>query len=204
MFRRMSGVYRTFFGLSVCALLWTLGFVNIGRAEMTGAGTTLTAGTTEPQQVTAAYRAGRQAGRADAERDLPRNPRSNRWTAREDSRDYEDGFNRGYSDVVDSRQDTGRANDRDRPYERDRPIERDDAQASLNIGRDNVVHWQAPERVRVYVQVDNEPMKLFAEGPSGNQAAPWIEPGHLYVFVAHDPNGREVARDRLDLRRSRR
>ena len=56
----------------------------------------------------------------------------------------------------------------------------------------------------VYVQVDNEPMKLFAEGPSGNQAAPWIEPGHLYVFVAHDPNGREVARDRLDLRRSRR
>ena len=52
MFRRMSGVYRTFFGLSVCALLWTLCFVNIGRAEMTGAGTTLTAGTAEPVSYT--------------------------------------------------------------------------------------------------------------------------------------------------------
>jgi len=162
----------------------------------------------EPQEVTPAYRAGRQAGRADAQRDLPRNPRNNRWTTRQDRNDYAAGYNEAYSNVLERRENgPGYARrdepyyDRDRDY-RDRSFERDNT--SINIGRDNVVRWQAPERVRVYVQVDNEPLKLFAEGASGNQPAPWIESGHSYQFIVQDLNGNEITRDRLDLRRFRR
>jgi len=49
-----------------------------------------------------------------------------------------------------------------------------------------------------------KPLKLFAEGPSGSQEAPWIQSGHVYAFVVRDLNGNEIARDRLDLRRFRR
>ena len=65
---------------------------------------------------------------------------------------------------------------------------------------DNNVTWQATSIPRVFVRVDNNPEQLFAEGPSGNQTASWIEPGHVYVFILRDMNGNEIARDRLDVR----
>ena len=52
----------------------------------------------------------------------------------------------------------------------------------------------------IYVQVDNQPRKLFASGQYGAQTASWIMRGHRYVFVMMDSNGREIARDTLDLR----
>jgi hypothetical protein len=195
---------RSLFGVTGL-LLWTLFLVTLptsGFLNLTGAGITMAAA--QAQQVSPAYRAGRQAGRADAERDLPRNPRSNRWTSRQDRVDYDAGYSRGYSEVLDSPEYNGRSERDDRRFEGDNGRRFENNGASINIGRDNVVRWQAPATVRVYVQVDNEPMKLFAEGASGSQAAPWIESGHSYLFVARDLNGNEIARDRLDLRRFRR
>jgi hypothetical protein len=132
----------------------------------------------------AAYRAGLQAGRSDADRNLPRDIRTGRWTNSRDRADYEAGYNAGYN---------GELNNGSTSY----------GTSSVRIGRDNNISWQAPAQARVYVQVDSEPARLFAEGPGGTQAAPWIEPGHVYVFVLRDMNGNELARDRLDTRRYR-
>lgn len=71
---------------------------------------------------------------------------------------------------------------------------------SVVIGRNNDITWQGPEDSNVYVQVDNAAPKLFASGQSGVQAAPWIERGHVYVFILRDANGTEIARARQDLR----
>jgi hypothetical protein len=133
---------------------------------------------------TAAYRAGVQAGRADADRNLPRDSRTNRWTRAQDRTDYQAGYNTGYDGVL---------NNGNTSY----------GTSSVHIGRDNNISWQAPMNARVYVQVDNNPTQLFAEAPSGTQAAPWIEPGHVYLFILRDMNGNELARDRLDTRRYR-
>lgn len=73
-------------------------------------------------------------------------------------------------------------------------------QPSITISRDNYVRWQAPATARVFVQVDNQRPRLFAEGASGEQAANWISSGHLYVFTMRDQNGSEIARQQLDLR----
>jgi hypothetical protein len=209
MYGKLKSPYRSLSGLLLGVLLLTVCFTNVASAQgrapstsvlnLTGAGSPVTAVAAQPQQVSPAYRAGRQAGRADAERDLPRNPRNNRWTTRLDREEYLSGYDRGYSDVLDSQGDNTFQRDNDRPY-----YQRDYGRASVDIGRDNVVRWQAPATVRVYVQVDNEPMKLFAEGASGSQEAPWIQSGHVYTFVVHNQNGNEIARDRLDLRRIRR
>lgn len=129
----------------------------------------------------AAYRAGLQAGRLDADRNLPRDTRTNRWTNVRDRADYQAGYNNGYG---------GELNNGSSSYGR----------SSIHIGRDNNISWQAPAQARVYVQVDNDPSRLFAEAPAGTQAAPWIEPGHVYLFVLRDMNGNELARDRLDTR----
>jgi len=129
----------------------------------------------------AAYRAGAAAGQGDRDRNLPRNARSTRWTSAQDRRDYEAGYNRGYSGDVTAG---------DLSY----------GNGSIHIGSDNSITWQAPSNARVFVRVDNNPEQLFAEGPSGNQTASWIEPGHVYVFILRDMNGNEIARDRLDLR----
>jgi len=138
-----------------------------------------------------AFRAGIAAGRADAERNLPRDPRSNRWTSRMDRRDYEAGYNRGYESRVGApNQDRGSV-----PNPGPVPSGR------VHIGGDKNISWQAPAAARVYVQVDNNPVQLFAEAPSGTQAAPWIEQGHVYVFMLRDMSGREISRDVLDLRR---
>lgn len=132
----------------------------------------------------AAYRAGLQAGRSDADRNLPRDTRTNRWTNTRDRADYQAGYDDGYR---------GELNNGSSSY----------GTSSVHIGRDNNISWQAPAQARVYVQVDNNPNQLFAEAPSGTQAAPWIEPGHVYLFVLRDMNGNELARDRLDTRRYR-
>jgi len=132
----------------------------------------------------AAYRAGLQAGRSDADRNLRRDARSSRWTSTRDRADYEAGYNQGYG---------GELNNGSTSY----------GASSLHIGRDNNISWQAPGQARVYVQVDNNPSQLFAEAPSGTQAASWIEPGHVYLFVLRDMNGNELARDRLDTRNYR-
>ena len=79
-----------------------------------------------------------------------------------------------------------------------------DGRGTIYIGTDKNISWQGPENATIYVQVDNEAPKLFAAGPSGTQAAPWIEDGHVYTFVLRDAKGNEIARDRLDLRSSRR
>jgi hypothetical protein len=134
------------------------------------------------QSNSAAYRAGLRAGRADRDRDLPRNARSSRWTTTGQRRDYEAGYNRGYNDVGTNRNLST------------------DTRANIEIGSDNMIHWNAPQTVRVYVRVDNQARQLFAEGPSGSQRAPWIMNGHTYLFTVEDLNGRELARDRLDLR----
>lgn len=134
-------------------------------------------------RTSAAYRDGLQAGRSDSDRNLPRNTHSSRWSSGQQRRDYEAGYNRGY--------DAGIAKDIP-SYGR----------GNIYIGDDNNVTWDAPEIARVFVQVDNNPVQLFAEGQSGTQAAPWIKPPHVYVFMLRDMNGNEIARDRLDLRRS--
>jgi hypothetical protein len=133
---------------------------------------------------TPAYRAGLQAGRSDADRNLRRDTRTTRWTSSRDRADYVAGYNDGYN---------GELNNGSSSY----------GNASVHIGRDNNISWQAPAQARVYVQVDNNPSMLFAEGPSGTQAAPWIEPGHVYLFILRDMNGNELGRDRLDTRRYR-
>jgi hypothetical protein len=133
-----------------------------------------------------AYRAGLRAGRSDADRGLARNTQSSRWTSRADRLDYQAGYNAGYDATA------------DQTSQRFKP-----SSGSIMIGDDNNITWTIPNG-RVYVQVDNNPRQLFASGPSGTQPAPWIEVGHVYVFILEDMNGNEVARDRLDLRRNRR
>jgi hypothetical protein len=136
---------------------------------------------------TAAYRAGFSAGRSDAARDLPRDYRTTSWTSSSDRRDYEAGYDRGYEN----------ASAGTRPYNDRYDYE---GVGRIQIGNNKDISWEAPSIARVYVQMDNEPEKLFAEGQSGVQAAPWIESGHVYNFVIRDLRGNEIARDRLDLR----
>jgi len=72
---------------------------------------------------------------------------------------------------------------------------------SISIGLDKNVRWNGPRDGRIYVQVDNNPLQLFAAGESGAQEAPWIRPGHVYTFILIDQGGNEIARDQQDLRR---
>jgi hypothetical protein len=132
----------------------------------------------------AAYQAGLRAGRADWDRNLPRDPDNERYTTAQQRRDYEAGYNRGYSGE----------------FRSDRYPSTTATRANIEIGSDNLIRWNAPQTVRVYVRVDNNARQLFAEGPSGAQEAPWIVNGHNYVFVVEDMNGNELARDHLDLR----
>ena len=84
---------------------------------------------------------------------------------------------------------------------RQKPGYYSDDRGSISIGLDKNVRWQGPKDGRVYVQVDNNPLQLFASGESGRQQAPWITPGHIYTFILMDQNGNEIARDVQDLRR---
>jgi len=132
----------------------------------------------EVDQASAAYRAGLRAGRSDAERELPMNMQN---TRRGQQRlDYEAGYEEGYESV-----------------ER---IDRAAVRGTISVGRDNNVTWRAPVEARVFVQVDNHRPQLFAEAQSGTQLAPWLERGHVYVFILRDMSDNEIARTRLDLR----
>jgi hypothetical protein len=129
-----------------------------------------------------AYQDGLQAGRSDSDRNLNRNGRSNRWTRGQQLIDYQAGYNSGYEGpFTNVRQGNG-----------------------VRIGSDHNIRWQGPANAQVYVQTDNSRPVLFASGTSGTQLAPWITPGHLYVFILQDANGNEIARDQTDLRRGRR
>jgi len=130
-----------------------------------------------------AYQAGVNDGRSDRSRNLPFDADNDRWRTAQERRDYEAGYQRGY--------DEGYTNNTAAPrYSR----------TTVDIGNDNRVRWDAPGPARVFVQVDSNRRQLFAEGKSGSQYASWITPGHVYVFVVEDMNGKELARDRLDLR----
>jgi hypothetical protein len=131
----------------------------------------------------AAYQDGLQAGRSDSDRNLDQNARSNRWNKGQELRDYQAGYSSGYNEASSGRdqQENG----------------------SIRIRSDKNITWQGPADAKVYVQVDNNRRQLFASGSSGTQLAPWIESGHLYVFVLQDRNGNEIARDESDLRQRR-
>jgi hypothetical protein len=125
-----------------------------------------------------AYDAGLQAGRADRERNIAYNSNSNRWQA-EELRDYQNGYERGYDES---------------------PRRGQAGPADLRISADHYIVWKAPAASKVYVQIDDQPKRLFASGLSGNQPAPWMTSGHRYLFILEDSNGREIARDENDLR----
>ena len=76
-----------------------------------------------------------------------------------------------------------------------------DGRGSISIGSDKYVRWNCPRDCRIFLQVDNEPLRLFASGESGTQEAQWISPGHVYTFILMDQNDNEIARDQQDLRR---
>ena len=130
---------------------------------------------------TGAYDAGVKTGRADRQANRPFNSRSANWRGAELS-DYQDGYERGYDEsLARTPQGTGQ----------------------LRIDADHGVTWKGPAASQVFVQVDNNPKRLFSTDASGSQAAPWISYGHKYVFTLEDPNGRELARDERDLRQRR-
>jgi hypothetical protein len=131
---------------------------------------------------TAAYQDGLQAGRSDYGRNVNFNTRSNRWTGGQQLRDYQTGYGDGYDGASSSLQ---------------------QGYGSVRIGSDHNISWEGPANAQVYVLVDNNPRKLFAAGASGTQPAPWMLPGHLYVFVLQDRNGNEIAREQSDLRQRR-
>jgi len=106
-------------------------------------------------------------------------------------------YHQGYSDTGRYSADTGR-------YPADAGRYSDTGRGSVNIGADKRITWQSSaQNATVYVQVDNEAQKLFAAGPSGTQAAPWMTEGHRYLFILKDANGNEIARDTEDMRSSR-
>jgi hypothetical protein len=128
-----------------------------------------------------AYRAGLNDGRTDRSTNAPFDVNNNRWRTSQERRDYEAGYQSGYNEEY--------------AYGNSRR-----SRATVDIGNDRRVRWQAAGPVRVYVQADSNRRQLFAEGQSGAQYAPWISRGHVYVFTVVDLNGNELARDRLDLR----
>lgn len=134
-----------------------------------------------------AYEQGIHDGRADAERGISGNMRRRQFVNWRDRQDYQDGYNAGFQTP------SGYDNGRQKPGYSGSPW-------SISIGRNRTVTWQSPDTASIYVQVDNGPQKLFASGQAGTQGAPWIQAGHLYVFILKDENGREIARTQQDLR----
>jgi hypothetical protein len=165
------------------------GFYRDGRHYHSGYGN---------DRASVAYQQGLREGRSDADRNRAANPRS-RWNSVAQRRDYEAGYNRGYYGAAYNRgyYDDQYYQSADRRY-------KPSVGGSISIGRDNNIRWQGPPNSRVYVQSDNNPRQLFAAGDSGTQLAPWIQNGHVYVFTLVDNDGRELARDQLDLRGRRR
>ena len=131
----------------------------------------------------AAYQDGLTAGRDARDRHLRSNARSDRWVRGQQLRDFQTGYNVGYNET--------------------RSVPPTQVNGFVQIGTNKMISWRGPANGQVYVQVDSNPRQLFAAGPSGSEAAPWITPGHVYVFILQDTNGKEVARAQSDLRQSR-
>jgi hypothetical protein len=144
------------------------------------AGTTITVRTNE--QINAGNSDGRVFSGVVEQDVADRSLRSSRWTKGQSLRDYQAGYSSAYDGVSSSFQ---------------------QGNGSVRVGSDNNISWQGPANSHLYVQVDNNPRRLFAAGASGVQPAPWMTSGHLYVFVLQDPNGNEIARDQADLRQGR-
>jgi len=138
-------------------------------------------GTTEGN--TSAYDAGLKAGRADKQSSRAYNSQSNTFYGA-DLSDYQTGYERGF-DESPTRAQQSRSS------------------GNIRIGADHYVTWKGPAASQVFVQVDDNPRRLFSADPSGNLPAPWISYGHKYVFILEDPNGKEIARDENDLRQRR-
>jgi hypothetical protein len=136
------------------------------------------------------YEQGLRDGRADAARNAPWNSQNRRYRSEQQRQEYGAGYNDGYqyrggSEVA-----------REKPGYGYYP-----GQSSISIAANNNVIWQqAPPDARIYVVVDNDAPRLFASGQSGSQAAPWIQPGHIYTFILQDGNGNEIVRTAKDLR----
>jgi hypothetical protein len=154
----------------------------------------------------AAYQEGWQVGRSHADRNLPQKMPAQRWSNAQDRRDYQSGYNDGYQNHGAYNNNQGAYNNgRQTPgYNNNYNNNNYNGRGSLTIGNDHNINWQGPNNARVYVQMDNEPLKLFASGASGVQPAPWIQQGHVYTFILKDANGNEIARDQQDLRYSNR
>jgi hypothetical protein len=150
------------------------GFMRNGSLYRPGYGTR--------EENTVAYEAGLRAGRSDRQTNRVFTTRTNQWRG-EDARDYRDGYERGYAE-----------NPR-RQVRNDRNIQ---------VSADRYVRWTGPPDARVYFQMDNARRQLFSNASAGIEPAPWLSTGHRYVFVLVDRNGREIARDEYDLRRSTR
>ena len=142
-------------------------------------------------QQSAAYRQGLRDGQSDADRNRPWNVQDHRWNGRQDRNDYEAGYSDGFNGYLNQS-----------AYNTNRQKPGYNGYGSINIGADHNISWQGPENSSVYVQMDNQPLQLFAHGQSGVQSAYWINPGHVYTFILRDAYGNEVARDQVDMRNS--
>ncbi|MBI2815392.1 MAG: hypothetical protein HYX72_00485 [Acidobacteria bacterium] len=141
-----------------------------------------------------AFEEGMRAGQWDAQHNRQPRPRDDKWSNQRDRSDFEAGYNRGYQDAV-----AGYGQGMEPYGQYGTPGY---GESRVKINRDNTVSWQAPglNRARVFLQVDNQPVKLFAEGKSGRQEAAWMKHGHVYTFILRDIDGTELARDQVDLR----
>jgi hypothetical protein len=176
-----------------------------------------------------AFRKGKQQGEWDALHNRRPNWRSTRWTDQLGRHDFEMGYKIGYRDASygayygsdqtngrnDNRGNNERGNgyadrgsgdgyaDRGNGYSDSGDGRNSSASGSLTIQPNNIITWQTnATNARVYVEKDNKPEQVFAEGRAGSQGAPWIQQGHQFVFILRDINGNELARQQLDLRPS--
>jgi hypothetical protein len=124
----------------------------------------------------AAYDAGLRSGRQDRQRSGPNDRQKAYWNGAE-TPDFQAGYERGLAET---------------------PVAADGA-SRIQIGADHYIRWNGPPASQVYVRVDNR-KRLFSVDESGVQPAPWIRPGHKYLFTLVDRNGKEIARDENDLR----
>jgi hypothetical protein len=145
-------------------------------------------------QQSVAYQQGLRDGHSDFDRHRAWNMQGYRSNSQQDRRDYEAGYNDGFNGY----QYQG-------AYNRQKPgySGYGNGAGTVTIGTDNNVSWQGPENSNVYVQMDNQPLQLFAHGQSGVQNAYWINPGHVYTFILKDASGNEIARNQVDMRNSR-
>jgi hypothetical protein len=71
---------------------------------------------------------------------------------------------------------------------------------TIFVGADKKVTWEGPALSSLYVQVDNEPERLFSRDAAGAEMAAWVNAGHLYSFIMKNADGSEIARTQLDFR----